>query len=47
LGRPHGQGEMFYASDSSFFKGEFQEGRRFNGRLTLKNEDYYEGFFNG
>lgn len=46
LGRPHGQGLMFYASDGSTFKGEFKAGRRYHGRLTLKNGDYYEGFFN-
>ena len=46
LGRPHGQGAIFYASDQSTFKGEFRTGKRFKGRLTLKNGDYYEGFFN-
>ena len=46
LGRPHGQGSMFYSSDASVFLGEFKAGRRHRGRLTLKNGDYYEGFFN-
>lgn len=46
LGRPHGKGEMFYASDQSFFKGQFNAGRRHHGKLTLKNSDYYEGYFN-
>lgn len=41
LGRPHGQGKMYYAADESIFEGEFKEGVRNHGRLTLKNGDYY------
>lgn len=46
LGRPHGKGKMFYASDESTFEGEFKAGRRDRGKLLLKNGDYYDGFFN-
>lgn len=42
LGRPDGQGKMYY-SDGSIFQGKFEKALPTEGTFTYKNGDRYKG----